>query len=173
MRLGSYVASAVNELNKKNIFAGKTNIQKVVYFALPADLRKEFYRPYHYGPYCPEVQQAVSALLKREILCKSGKGFAVADNRPPQQEKDPVVDRIGRTTAFIAKQGLSGTDDIAMLAKVHLLSRSEREDAKKDPVTYIQSQAKFLGWKELSKEDPEKIQNYLHMANNLDRVLEA
>ena len=142
-------------------------------FALPTDLRKEFYRPYHYGPYCPEVQQAVSALLKREVLCKAGKGFAVDDNRPSRQEKDSVVDRIGRTTAFIANQGLSGTDDIAMLAKVHLLSRSEREDAKKDPVTYIQSQAKFLGWKELSKEDPEKIQNYLHMANNLDRVLEA
>lgn len=50
---------------------------------------------------------------------------------------------------------------------------SEREDARQDLVAYIQSQAKFLGWKELSGEDPEKIQDYLHMANNLDKVLEA
>jgi len=173
MRLGSYVASAVSELNKNDIFAGKTNIQKVVYFALPAELRKEFYRPYHYGPYCAEVQQAVSALLKREILSRSGKGFSLADNRTLNQETDPVIDRIKVTIDFFYKNSLTGTDDIATLAKAHLLSRSEREDAKQNPVAYIQSQAKFLGWKELSGEDPEKIQAYLHLANNLDKALEV
>jgi uncharacterized protein YwgA len=173
MRLGSYVVSAISELNKKNIFAGKTNIQKVVYFALPPEQRKAYYKPYHFGPYCTEVQQAVSALLKREVLSKSGKGFALSVHRTPNQEIDQVFGRIRATANFLAEQGLAGTDDIATLAKIHLLSRSEREDARQDLVAYIQSQAKFLGWKELSGEDPEKIQNYLHMANNLDKALEA
>lgn len=174
MRLGSYVALAVSELNQKNIFAGKTNIQKVVYFALPAELRKEFYQPYHYGPYCSEVQQAVGALLKREMLSNAAdKGFVLTEDRNVDQETDPVIERIRKTVDFLSKESLSATDDIAMLAKVHLLSHSEREEAKQDPVAYIQSQAKFLGWKELSSENPEKIQNYLTMVIGLYNNLEA
>lgn len=173
MKLGSYIAAAVDELNKRDLFAGKTNIQKMIYFALPVDLRKAFYRPYHYGPYSAEVQQAVSALLKKEVLTQTVKGFSLAENRTLNLEADPVADRIRATADFFLSKGLRGTDDIAMLAKVHLLSRSEREEVKQGPVSYIQSQARFLGWKELSRESSVKIDHYLHMADELDGVLEA
>jgi len=171
MRLGSYVASAVSELNQKNIFAGKTNIQKLVYFALPDKLRKQFFQPYYYGPYSAEVQQAVSALLKKEVPRKVDIGFSLT--RDLDLEADSVIDRFQRTADFISRIGLSATDDIAMLAKIHLLSHTEREEAKQNPVEYIQCQARFLGWKDLSKEDPDKIQNYLQLANNLDNTLES
>jgi hypothetical protein len=51
-----------------------------------------------------------------------------------------MVDQIRKTADFFLKQGLTGTDDVSMLAKVPLLFHSEREEAKQDSVRYIQSQ---------------------------------
>lgn len=45
MRLGTYVACAVKELEGRNLYPGKTNIQKLIYFALPEEQRKRRYSP--------------------------------------------------------------------------------------------------------------------------------
>ena len=39
MKLGTYVLVSVHELRKNFIFTGKTSIQKLIYFALPLELR--------------------------------------------------------------------------------------------------------------------------------------
>lgn len=39
MKLGTYVATAVSKLEENGIFSGKTNVQKIIYFSLPAKER--------------------------------------------------------------------------------------------------------------------------------------
>lgn len=169
MQFGTYVACAVRELVRNEIFAGKTNIQKIIYFALPTEQRKMFYHPYYYGPYCEEVQQATSALLKNKILKRDGKGFSVSKKwGDVAADNDQVMEQMRIDAQFLAKHGLFTTDNIAQLAKVHLLSHTKREDAKRDLPAYIQSQARFLGWKELARTNTQDIKEYLDFAKKLE-----
>lgn len=172
MRLGTYIATAVTKLCQKGILAGKTNIQKVIYFALPEDQRKTFYYPYHYGPYCSEVQQSVNALLKNSILVPSPKnGFTLKTGWEQNQAEDLVVDRISSVVDFLSAKGQVDTPTIANLAQVHFLSRTDREDALSDLPGYIKNQSRFLGWLGLAEISRNEIENYLSLAEQMDAQL--
>jgi uncharacterized protein YwgA len=172
MRLGTYIASAVTKLCQKGILAGKTNIQKVIYFALPEDQRKTFYYPYHYGPYCSEVQQSVNALLKNSILVpSSGKGLVLKTGWKQNQSDDPVINRISDVVNFLSANGQVDTSTIANLAKIHLLSKTDREDALSDLPWYIKNQSRFLGWLGLAELSRNEIENYLSLAEKMDAKL--
>ena len=173
MRLGTYVACAVKELEERNLYPGKTNIQKLIYFALPEEQRKRLYQPYHYGPYCGDVQHATIALIKNKLILQENGGFRVARDFSAGENEDPVLDRMRVAADFFAANGFNSTDSIAQLAKVHLLSRSEREDAQKDLIGHIQKQARFLRWKELAKAGADEIQRYIHAAEKLNSQLES
>jgi uncharacterized protein YwgA len=172
MRLGTYIVNAVTKLCQKGILSGKTNIQKVIYFALPEDQRKTLYYPYHYGPYCSEVQQSVNALLKNSVLVPSPKnGFTLNTDWEQNREADPVVDRISDVVDFLSANDQKDTPTIANLAKVHLLSKTDREDALSDLPGYIQNQARFLGWHSLTEISRNEIERYLSLAEKLDAKL--
>jgi hypothetical protein len=174
MRLGTYIATAVTKLSQKGMLAGKTNIQKVIYFALPEDQRKTFYYPYHYGPYSSEVQQSVNALLKNSILVPSPKnGFDLKTDWEQNQPEDPVIDRISVVIDFLSANGQVDTGAIANLAKVHLLSKTDREDALSDLPGYIKNQSRFLGWLGLAETSRNEIEKYLSLAGKMDAELEV
>lgn len=173
MRLGTYVACAVKALVENNLYPGKTNIQKLIYFALPEEQRKRLYQPYHYGPYCGDVQHATGALIKNKVILQENGGFRVARDPYPDGIEDPVFDRMRVAADFFAENGFKRTDSIAQLAKVHLLSRSDREDAQKNLIGHIQMQARFLGWKELAQAGADEIQQYIDAAEKLNSELEA
>ena len=84
-----------------------------------------------------------------------------------------MIDRIGNVSHFFAERKITGTKDIARLAKVHLLSRSRNSDARKDLSAYVQRQARFLGWSELAKTDREKIEKYIQLSDAIDAELDA
>lgn len=173
MRLGTYVACAVKELAGRNLYPGKTNIQKLIYFALPEEQRKRLYQPYHYGPYCGDVQHATGALIKNKVIMQENGGFRVARDPYPGGNEDPVFDRMRVSADFFSANGFKSTDSIAQLAKVHLLSRSEREDAQKNLIEHIQKQARFLGWKQLAQANADEIRRYIDAAEKLNSELES
>jgi uncharacterized protein YwgA len=172
MKLGNYVLKAVKELNEQGIFSGKTNIQKLIYFALPEEQKKSLYFPYHYGPYCGEVQQVVNALLKNRILKHDSSGLAMEKDLEEMLYDDAVFDRIHEAANFLSSRQVTQTEDIALMAKIRLLSKTEREDVKNDLSGYIKSQARFLGWMGLAEIDKNEIEKYLDLAESLDAALD-
>jgi hypothetical protein len=58
------------------------------------------------------------------------------------------------------------------MAKIRLLSKTEREDVKNDLSGYIKSQARFLGWMGLAEIDKNEIEKYLDLAESLDAALD-
>ena len=173
MKLGTYVAAAVNKLEENDIFSGKTNIQKTIYFSLPAKQRDKYFHAYHYGPYCGLVQEATASLIGNGILKYQGRRLRVNSKWRVKQVDDLMIDRIGNVSRFFAERKITGTKDIARLAKVHLLSRSRNSDARKDLSAYVQRQARFLGWSELAKTDREKIEKYVQLSDAIDAELDA
>lgn len=130
-------------------------------------------RSWQDGPYCGDVQHATGALIKNKVIMQENGGFRVARNPYPAGNEDPVFDRMRMAADFFAANGFKSTDSIAQLAKVHLLSRSEREDAQKNVVGHIQTQARFLGWKELARADADEIRRYIDAAKKLNSQLES
>lgn len=172
MKFGTYVYVAVKELREKNISVGKTIVQKTIYFALPEGKRNLYYYPYYYGPYSDQVQQAIASTLKNENNSNDIKFLKVKDFKSGKESQfDDVECRIKVTAKFFAENRISQTSDISFLAKVHLLSRSERTEAKENLPEYIKKQAKFLGWKELAIASIEKIKTNIGLANNLEEAL--
>lgn len=173
MRLGTYVAVAVKELTEKKIYPGKTNVQKLIYFALPETLRKRLYQPYYYGPYCRDVQHTIGTLIKNEGILEGNNGLRVSKDFDLDRDEDPVFERMKIAAEFFAENDFGNTDKIAQLAKVHLLSRSDRKDAQENLVAHIKRQARFLGWKELALAGTDEIQQYIVAAEKLNKKLES
>lgn len=173
MKLGTYVICAVKILAEKKIFAGKTNIQKLIYFALPDEQRKKLYHPYHYGPYCEDVQHVVGTLVKKRELSQINGGLRFTGESKSHESMDAVVERMKVAADFFVANGFTTTDSIAQLSKVHLLSGSRHEEAKRDVINHICSQAKFLGWKELAGAGVDEIRRCVEAADTLNRSLKA
>jgi uncharacterized protein YwgA len=173
MKLGTYVCVAIDELRKHDILDGKTNIQKIIYFALPEENRDQFYQPYYYGPYSADVQQTIFSLLRKEDA-KDIKQLRIdTESSLCRPEDDSIVKRLRLTADFFTKNKITTTGDISFLAKVHLLNNTKREEAKNNLAEYIQNQARFLGWKELATATLEKIQSNISLAKSLEEALEC
>ena len=74
MKTGTYTLAALKSVQDSGIYAGKATVQKLLYFALPADERRAFYKPYHYGPYSEAVQSAFGSLAHNEFISREGAG---------------------------------------------------------------------------------------------------
>ncbi len=170
MKLGTYVCVAINELRRRNISIGKTNIQKMIYFALPEENRDQYYLPYYYGPYSTDVQQTVASLLRKEGVENLGQLPDVKKDFC-YPEEDEIVRRLGTTAVFLREKKITSAGAISFLAKVHLLRNSKREEASTNPVQYIKNQARFLGWKEPAQASQEKIQEHIFLAGELEEAL--
>ena len=171
MKLGTYVCVAMDELSKRGIFNGKTNIQKVIYFAMPEKQRSRYYHPYYYGPYSEDVQQTVTSLLKRRNVDETDPEREYVRSGRSHLDEDPIVRRLNTAATFFEKRGITQTGSISFLAKVHLLSRTKRKEARENLAEYIKKQAKFLGWKELANASLENIQQHIMLANSLEEAL--
>lgn len=173
MKLGTYVCVAIDELRKHDILDGKTNIQKIIYFALPEENRDQFYQPYYYGPYSADVQQTIFSLLRKEGVKDIKQLQTDIESSLCRPEEDNIMKRLRLTADFFTQNEITTTGDISFLAKVHLLNNSKREEARKNMAEYIQNQAKFLGWKELANATLEKIQTNISLAKSLEEALEC
>lgn len=98
MKLGTYVYVAVNELRRHQLFVGKTNIQKIIYFAMPAEHRKQYYHPYYYGPYSEDIQKIVVSLLKKDLGYKKIRdplyGFIRVDQQDLRLIDHKIIQRL-------------------------------------------------------------------------------
>jgi hypothetical protein len=173
MKLGTYVCVALGELNNCEVFVGKTNIQKLIYFAMRETERNRFYHPYYYGPYSEDVQLTLSSLLKKEGASDLPGLWKAVQKGMRRVADDDIVNRLRLAAAFLQQNNITQTGPVSFLAKVHLLSRTKREDARQHPAEYIKKQARFLGWKELAKAPLEKIQRNIVLANRLEEALAA
>jgi len=172
MKLGTYVYVAVNELRRHQLFVGKTNIQKIIYFAMPAEHRKQYYHPYYYGPYSEDIQKTVVSLLKKEGIHNLEQlGTGDEKGLSLSEDKDDILKALPVTAGFFKQNNITRTNDISFLAKVHLLSRSKREDARNNLAGYIKNQARYLGWEELAEAPIEKIQTNINLADKLEKTL--
>lgn len=112
-------------------------------------------------------------MIKNRVILQENGGFRVERDSCPGANEDPVFDRMQVAADFFAANGFKSTDSLAQLAKVHLLSRSEREDAQKNLIGHIQMQARFLGWKELAQAGLDEIKQYIDAAEKLNSELES
>lgn len=110
-------------------------------------------------------------MLDNGILKYQGPKLCVKGKLRVKQEGDLIIDRIETVSRFFPAHKMTTTNDISLLAKVHLLSRTNREDAQKDVPAHIQRQARFLGWSGLANTDREKITQYVHLSDALEAKL--
>jgi uncharacterized protein YwgA len=174
MKIGSCVLAAMTALKERQIFAGKTTVQKLIYFALPADTRREFYRPYHYGPYSEAVQGAFSSLLHNDFITRNENGYAMVKGEEHVRsiQGQEIIRRLNTVADFLADKKLVTTRDVSILAKVHILSQGKDIPSESLP-EFIRSRGKYFGWNELEREslDDAALDTFILMAGQLEVAL--
>jgi uncharacterized protein YwgA len=175
MKIGSCVLAAMKALKEQKIFSGKTTVQKLIYFALPTEMRRLFYRPYHYGPYSESVQGAFTSLLDNNFITRNGSEFVLCngeDHLKTMQGEEAIV-RLNAAAAFLAQHRLASTKDVSILAKVHILSQGKDITPEELP-GFIRSRGKYFGWSELEegKLDDKQLERFICLAREIDGVLD-
>ena len=175
MKTGTYTLAALKAIQDNGIYAGKTTVQKLLYFGLPADERRVFYKPYHYGPYSEAVQSAFGSLAHNGFIARQRTGqyrLVKGEENIDRRQDDPVVRRLREAASFLADKERTGTQSISILAKVHLLkqgkdlSGAELED-------FIRQRGQYFGWTELGQEvlNADQLQTYIGLADELETAL--
>ena len=164
--------ATLQALQDSDIYAGKTTVQKLLYFALPADERRVFYKPYHYGPYSEAVQSAFGSLANNEYIVREKTGqyrLATGEEHIGRYQDDPVVRRLRAASRFLAKKNCTGTQSISILAKVHLLKQG-RDLSESELRDFIRQRGQYFGWKELTQEalNSDQLQTYIDLADELE-----
>lgn len=87
-----------------------------MYFALPADKRRIFYKPYYYGPFSEVVQDAFGSLQQNGFISYSQKNFKIRNGRKhiEKTRDDQVVRRLNKTAAFLEEKELKSTKSISI-----------------------------------------------------------
>jgi uncharacterized protein YwgA len=176
MKIGTYTLAAMLAIEDHSISPGKTTVQKLVYFALPADKRRAFYKPYYYGPFSEAVQDAFGSLQQNGFISYSQKSFKIMNGRKhiEKTRDDQVVRRLNKTAAFLEENGLKSTKSISILSKVHLL-RQGKSLSGQELHDFIRSRGQYFGWKELSLSElsDQELDKYLELAGRLEKTLSS
>jgi uncharacterized protein YwgA len=175
MKIGSCVLAAMTALKGQKIYSGKTTVQKLIYFALPTEMRRQFYRPYHYGPYSESVQGAFSSLLDNKYITRSGNEFVLCNgtDHVESMQGEEVIVRLNAAAAFLAQHSLASTKNVSILAKVHILSQGK--DMKPEELPgFIRSRGMYFGWSEWEEDnlDDKQLEKFICLAHEIDEVLE-
>lgn len=131
----------------------RTAIQKIAYFALSPEERRELYEPYLYGPYSNAVQGAIIGLERGDFSEETAKQCPESW----QKAVDRVLEALGELRIFRLQ-------DLVLLSKVHFLYElyegiPDSQAEPEGPTSKIKSKAQSLGWKEilsLQREDLEQ-----------------
>lgn len=174
MKIGTYTLAALKAIQDNSIFSGKTTVQKLIYFGLPTDKRRKFYKPYYYGPYSEAVQHAFGSLSRNEFITCVGNKYHLAkgEYQLKKYKDDDVVRRLFSAAEFLADKNLKATRDISILAKVHLLKQG-KDITGQQLHEFIRQRGQYFGWKELTHDvlSEEQLQTYLDLADDLEAAL--
>lgn len=171
--MADQILAAVYAMDCYGIDAGKTNLQKVIYLSLPSIEKRTYFRAYHYGPFSADVQTVMASLIKRGTLRYEERRLRLMHDLAPETGSDESRRRLHVTAEFLSEHGFTDTDTVSSLAKVDLLSRSKRKDARSDPVGFVKQQAKVLGWNELSRKKRTVITRFMEASRALEMRLSA
>lgn len=172
MKLNEIILLLIDGLG--GTLGGKTRIQKLCYFYSILNGKEMGFRPHHYGPYSPAVENAMDELegiglidKKVENYGENSDGFAV--NRYDYQITkygDQVIETIGDNEEKrnldefikkIEKFGLPTTMDISIAAKSHYIL--EREKGPLNSME-IRKKAEDFGW-DIKPDSIDKAANFL------------
>ena len=149
--LKEIVAYTFKRLREENLYA-RTFIQKIVYFTLDSEERKQLYIPYRYGPYSESVQRLVQFLEANPTVVNKwifGKELDI------QQKVDRIIELI--------KTRKMRTTDIALLSKVYFL----KNDEGISDIPSIKETSYALGWREVFEKEDKEIKKILNGAEKL------
>jgi len=148
--LKEIVAYTFKKLKDEKLYA-RTFVQKIVYFALDPEERKQLYIPYRYGPYSEGVQRLIQFLEANPTVVDEW----IRGVKDIYQKIDHIVE-------IIKTEGLR-TIDIAMLSKVYFL----KNDAGISDISSIKETSYTLGWREVSEKGENEIREILSKAEKI------
>ncbi len=184
MNPSDYVLYAIKLANDNNLNFGKTGIQKVMYFALPEDIRYKSYIPYNYGPYSVNVQRIMESLDnvgKVEYNYFENKFYVHNSNTFDHIENirnDKLINRINEIYNFIIEKYPEKKyvqSELANISKIHIMISHLNQDfnslRENEKIEVIKRKCKILGWMDLSRKSQQNIKRYLDLATEIDERL--
>lgn len=154
MLIPEQIICAIRSLREKNIYVGKTVIQKVLFFA--SQERDLIYTPYLYGPYSEEVQLTLQSMIKKGIISYDfDKGFNIelSTDLPESQRIKKVVD-------FLANNQYQERNKIALLSKVFYFYSKNSDKSENEIKNIIKNKGIFI-WGELGELDDDNLEKLL------------
>jgi hypothetical protein len=147
--------------------AGRTTLQKLLYFASSKQIMRTAFRPYYYGPYSDEVYLELQSLVSLHFIEEKTETYAsghtghtyrlTMDGQmvlPPRSTDTENLDRLVELAGrhFGLDQRL-----LSAAAKAHFVLSSHNL-----PLTFdvIRAEARNLGW-EISAGDADKVVDFL------------
>lgn len=158
MIFNKLVPLVIQELRKKGFYhRSRTTIQKVIYFSLNTNERKNYYIPYLYGPYSEDVQIAI---LNYETFHSFH--YDVSDTLNDEEEK--IYHRIKKTIEFLKKKEITQIQNLALLSKVHFITIQKGIEDN----SLIRKYGLLLGWKKVSEISLEELNRLKEISRELE-----
>ncbi|MHB1645893.1 MAG: hypothetical protein ACYCSW_05215 [bacterium] len=164
MKLSNFILSAIKELNTKDIFVGKTVIQKIVFFSLPEE--QDIFKPYLYGPYSEDVQVTFRGLqFCNKIKYDEHKGYTIADS-----EQIEILPSVKKVVNFLYNKEIKERDDIANFSKIYYFYKKNIAKTGDKIEKIIKNNGPFI-WHSLSKLTEAEISKFLQYSKELYKIL--
>ncbi|AIF68608.1 hypothetical protein PAP_00825 [Palaeococcus pacificus DY20341] len=135
--LRGVIAYTVKKLRESGLYR-RTFVQKILYFALPNEMRNELFVPYLYGPYSAGIQRVVQYL-------EDNPSYILIWEKEMDDAK--IKEAIDKLIRFINDEKIT-TTHLSQLAKVHFLLTNTKGDIER-----VKRKSISLGWDELIRKD--------------------
>jgi len=132
LRLGStsvVFPKQLHSLDGRSLGKKSPATAELIYLALAPGEKEAHFQPYRYGPFSKQIHAVLTALIHRGCTCYRERRLSIVEPDSQAPGSDPLYDRLRKTAAFLAERGYTGTADLLALAKVDLLSRTDRDRA--------------------------------------------
>lgn len=160
MNLTKKVISAIYELKKNNLPRGKTSVQKIIYFTLPFEEQKKYYKPYHYGPYSETVQTIIRSLLSLNVIKYENNELEIKNKKDVIENEEGI----SRIINFFKSNKILSLKCIANISKIHYLYYH----GKKRTIKEIKNFSKFIGWGNIIHLNDKKVEFYINLVKELN-----
>ena len=175
MRFSTLIYATISWASDSQIRIGKTILQKIIFLAFPDSLRKNYYKPYYYGPFSRNVQSVAESLTSLGLLIYEDNTFSRDSRINPAEfdDEEDLFQRIKSCVSFLSKHDLRFTREIAILSKTVLLLSSYTDKDNPDTVSFLREKATFYDWQDFLELPDGGVKKYIKLATDFESEINA
>lgn len=167
--LKELILEIVDELNKNDIFAGRTIIHKICFLIFDNNERDFYFEPYYYGPYSKTIQATIQSLYYKNFLVfeENKAGYKLKKKNLSNHE---YKEKIKKTVNFLKNKNLTTTKLIAEFVKIFYFYNKNSNKNNEEIIKIIKNVSKFI-WPEIYRKKNEEILKYITLSKEFQDSL--